>query len=285
MALATMADSDWNPEPGLLERIERGEDVESMRQEAVVPVRGVASDMLESLVGWLKGFRRDSLVAERERVWIPVAELWPPPGGAAYLTYHTAASREANAQLTVLAEQGFGSAGTLNISQTVEMDTSGPGRRFSIGAFFTIWRYVNEKSGDAFDRVDVVTDDATFQFRTEDIPPEQFPTGTNPITRADLTSNGYEIQGVYELADSASGGVDTYGKSVSKEHSWGVELTIPGLDLLQSTIKLGLKTTRSESFDVSFKLPRGHDYVFFHRIAEDPLVPYCAQLDALGNSL
>ena len=126
-----MTTSDWIPEPGLLERIERGEDPAAIKQEAVLPVRGMATDMLDSLVNWLKGFRRDTLVAERERIWVPVAELWPPPGGQARLTYQTAASREGNAQLTVLAEQGFGSAGSLNLTQTITMETAGSGRRFS----------------------------------------------------------------------------------------------------------------------------------------------------------
>ncbi len=274
-----MTTSDWTPEPGLLERIERGEDPAAMKQEAVLPVRGMATDMLDSLVNWLKGFRRDALVAERERIWVPVAELWPPPGGEASLIYRAAASREANAQLTVLAEQGFGSAGSLNLTQTIELDTAGPGRRFSIGVFFTIWRYVNDKSGEAFDRVDVACDDATFQFRSEDVPPETFPLAGKSITPSTLVANGYQVQGIYELSGSTGDGIDTYSKSTSMEHSWGIDLAVPGLDLLQSSIRLAFKTTRSRSFDVSFELPRGYDYVFFHRVAEDPLVPYCARLD------
>ena len=261
-----MTSSDWTPEPGLLERLERGEDLTAIKQKTLVPVRGVATDMLDSLVNWLKGFRRDTLVAERVRVWVPVAELWPPPGGEASLTYQTSASREANAQLTVLAQQGFGNAGSLNLSQTVEMDTAGPGRRFSIGAFLTIWRYINDKSGEAFDRVDVACDDAKFQFRSEDVPPDAFPLAGDSITREKLVANGYEVQGIYELSGSTGDGIDSYGKATSTEHNWGIELTVPGLDLLQSSLKFALKTTRSESFDVSFRLPRGYDYVFFHRV-------------------
>ena len=278
------ASDAWTSLPGLLDLVERQVDPHAIGSgEFVVPaamrsrLRGNGG-ILDDAITWLRGYRRDRLLCERRPEWMPLAELWPAPGGKATLKYVAAQSHEANAELTIVTERGFGGGSKTTLTRSIEVPTEDVGFQYRVRVYLTIWRYVHAAGGEPFDRIDVDCDGEPFDVDRVDLPPDRFPVGDRTTTLDELRRGGFEQHGFFRASGSASIGMDTYGESVQAEHQWGFELTLPGLDLIQSTLKLAAHTNRSESFEASFQLPRGHDYVFFHRIGEAPIVPLCARL-------
>ena len=286
-----MADADagktterWRTVPGLQDLIEAGEPLDDLAErEVFVPptVRGPElANYVARLRTWLQGYDRDRVLAERVPVWMPLVELWAPPGGSAELNYEGSRERSASAEISLFGLAGFASASTTTLieSLTFTADESAPGRMCAVRAFVTVTRYVRATDGASFERVDVLNGGELVDLRIDELAPEVFPFTDRSASEAQLRKGGYVPRSILRLSASSGSGSDVYEPTFQTTRNWSAEIGLPELPLLRAPLKLGASANQSEAFKVKFSLPRGHDYVFFTRDHEFPVVPTCARL-------
>jgi hypothetical protein len=278
----------WRTVPGLQEFIEAGEPLDDLAErEVFVPptvranVRGPElANYVARLRTWLQGYDRDRVLAERVPVWMPLVELWAPPGGSAELNYEGSRERSAKTQISLFGLAGFASASTTTLGEslTFTVDESAPGRVCSVRAFITVTRYVRATDGASFERVDVLNDGELVDLRLDELAPDAFPFAGRSASEAQLREGGYVPRSILRLRDSSGEGFDVYEPRFQTKRNWSAEIGIPDVPLLKAPLKVGASADQSEAFKAKFSLPRGHDYAFFTRSHEFPVVPACARL-------
>jgi len=272
----------WTSEPGLLDLIEQGASLDDLRRSEFTNSLAIRSDlgagMFDNLVNWLRGYRRDRNLFERQPAWMPLAELWPPPGGTANFKYTSSDTVEGAAELSVFASK-LGSSSKTLLGDAIQTPTSGQPHQLCVRVFLTGWRYVSLSDGQPFDRIDVNCEGALKETDTRPAPTEGFAEASLALSLNELLARGYDrVDGPHRIADLSGNGTSTKEFEGQSTNEWGCEFGLPALDLIQSNIKLRAKTVRSTAFKATFQLPVGHEYVFVQRKGERPIVPLCYRL-------
>ena len=274
----------WNYQEGLLELLEDGAGLQDIEQrlldgELQVPGRsraGLGRSKLDELIKWLQGFRKERVVYENEKVYLPVIELWAPPGGKASVAYAVGREDSSSAELGLFGLAGFGGSSKREITDSFEFDAGPPGTCFSIGVLMTVTHYVNRSGkGQSFDRIDIKGIEGGIDSRQSSLSPAEFFLPGQEIPEADLLPDNYSDISYRRLSAVTHEGISSYTHKVEDSCEWSFDLSLP---LLKDKVRLGAKTSRSSSFDVKFECPNGHDYAFFGRFGEKRAVPYCARV-------
>lgn len=283
--MAATENDVWTALPGLFD-VAHGDAAPSAayrspeQHAAKEPRRGVGGLARRSaeLVEWLRGYRFADVLCAAVEVWVPVVQLWPPLDGRASFKYSASRTRETTAELAVTPNAGFGTGSKVTLGQSIEIAAEDRvGRQYGVCVYVTVRRYEHPRL-DPIDRVDVACVGRALDARTDDLSPELFPAKKRALSEHELLFGGFQEAGRYLARRSAPPGTDKYGTKASTESSWSFQIESPEMGPLKSSVTISVKTSRAASVEASFDLPRGHDYVFFHRTDETPLVPWCARL-------
>ena len=276
--------TQWEYLPGLLDLMEGGlEPDEVATRDFVAPqLRGLGQTTrdldpvkrrrLEQVWTWLRGFRLDGAVPpERVSVWVPIAQVWPAPGGTVEFAYETTAERQLQAEITVCSVAGLGGGSRRSLSTAVRLTGGSAGVAYETRAFLLVRRYVHS-DGRTLDRVDVERSSQVGEFRPRDLAPQThpLPDGTGSLSR--LRQDGNVVSRIERCSDRR-GDTDIRVREVSLR-SWRFQ---PGLELpmITSSLTLGITCQRTQGFETTFVLPGGRDYAFCARRAEMPVAPVC----------
>jgi hypothetical protein len=277
----------WEYLPGLLELVEQGlEPADLASRNFVAPqVRGTGlagSDLtagersrLDRIWNWLRGFRRDSTLCEREPIWVPLASIWAAPQGKAELTYTSAAERELRAEITVFSTAGIGGASKRKLSSAVKLAAGPAGAAYETRAFLTVYKYTKASTNETLHRVDVDCAGEVGEFRSRDLAFDQHPFAKGVPTEARLREDGY----IVSRLERCSGRSDSTDVTLKDETvgSWKFDVSLK-LPAITAPFKLGATCQNTKSFETRFTLPGGHDYAFCAERGERPLVPLCVAL-------
>ena len=278
--------STWEYVPSVMQLIEEGLEPGDLggRKFAAPSVRGgglVSSaptptqlSKLDRMWAWLKGFRKDEVVCERLPIWVPIAELWPAPGGGLEFSYETSVESGSAAEISVSAVVGFGGGSRLKLASSVELQAKGRALAYMTRAFLTIQRYRNG-DGEQMDVVDVDCKGEYAEFDQQERSPDEHPLGTSPLTVEEIRAKGFTVSRVERCA-----GCDTETAVKVEQESlrhWKFEL-MPELPLLKAPVNLAASCERARSFSTKFSLPPGRDYAFCIPSGESPVVPVCVAL-------
>lgn len=276
----------WSYQEGLLELMEEGAAFQDIEQrfldgELQVPGRlraGFGRSKLDELIKWLQGFRKERVIYENEKVYLPVIELWAPPGagGKARLEYATGREDSSSAELGLFGITGFGGSSKRQISDSIAFEAGPAGTSFSVGVLLTVTHYVNKSGkGQSFERIDIKGIEGGFDYKQSSLSSAEFFLPGQEISERDLFPDNYSRISFHRLSGVTHEGISSHTHKVEDSCEWGFDLSLP---LLKDKVRLGAKTSRSSSFDVTFGCPNGRDYVFFSRFGENRAVPYCARL-------
>lgn len=266
----------WRNDPGILELIEAGAPLEEIGRQPLpsqATTRGARS--LEDLVQWLKGFRADQIICVRKPIWVPLIKAWPAPGGTFDFSYKRSETEGRSAEVRVVAVGGWGGGSSRSVEKEIRWSDLGGGRSLSIRAFVTVSRYLNRRTGEQLDRVDIDCSDELGEYKYVDLPESDRPfTGLSP-SLTDIRKRRYTVTDI-QRCNMVRAPAEI--SITSKEHcqwSFGPELDV---SLLQSSLKLQVSSQRSTSFSTTFSLPGGHDYAFCSPLGEAPVVPVCVSI-------
>ena len=276
--------TNWDYQEGLLELLESGagqQDIEQKLQAGALQVpgrtrAGLTGTKIDQLIKWLQGFRRDKTIYENEKVYLPVIDLWAPPGGKAELKYTVAKEDSLSSEIGLFGFAGFGGSSKRKITDSFGMNAGPAGTNFSIGVLLTVTHYIHKDgSAKSFDRIDIKGIEDGFDHKQTTISPADFFLPDQTIKESDLTPDNYSKVSYLRLTNLTTEGSSTHSHEAEESCEWSFDLSLP---LLQDKVKLGAKTNRSRGFEVSFECPNGHDYAFFSRFGENRAVPYCARV-------
>jgi hypothetical protein len=281
----------WEYVPGLLELADEGlEPSDLSGREFVAPQVRSGGAMggeltpeertrLERMWDWLRGFRRAETLVERLPAWAPIAEVWPAPGGAAEFSYSTAAERELQAELSVVAVGGFGGASRRTLTSAVRLEAGEAGLSYETRVFVTVHRYEQKSTGQALHRIDVDTGGETGEFRPRDLPLAEHPFDGRSPTLDELRSAGRVVVHIERCADRAGDTERRLGDESLR--SWQFSLGLDALPGMPVTLSASCRRTRA--FQTTFTLPGGRDYAFCTPIGQAPVVPLCVALAVEGT--
>ena len=280
-------ESTWEYIPGLMDLIEEGlEPGDLGDREFVAPgVRGAGLfpsepssaqiARLDRLWYWLRGFQKEKLLCERLPVWIPIAQLWPAPGGQIEFSYQTSVELEALAEITICSVVGFGGGSRLKLASAIRLKTKDKGLAYLTRAFLTIHRYRNRNSGEEMD-ISVVDCKGDYgEFDRQELDPFKHPFGFSDTTLNEIQEKGFIVSRVERCSNSDTGTVINLKQESLR--SWKFELS-PDLPLLKLPLSFTASCERAQSFSTAFSLPAGRDYAFCVPRGESPVVPVCVLL-------
>lgn len=276
--------ADWSYQEGLLELLEDGAGLRDIEQrfldgELQVPGRsraGFGRSKLDELIKWLQGFRKERIIYENEKVYVPIIELWAPPGGKARVEYGIGREGSVSAELNLFGVAGFGGSSKREITDSFAFNAGPPGTSFAVGVLLTVTHYVNRSGkGQSFDRIDIRGIEGGIDSRQSSLSPTEFFLPGQEISESDLLPDNYSNIYYRRLSADTNEGISSYRHKVEESCEWNFDLSLP---LLKDKVHLGAKTSRSDSLDVTFECPNGHDYVFFSLFGEKRAVPYCARV-------
>ncbi len=282
--LPTMQPPCWNYQEGLLELIDKGSSFSEIEQKlhdgslalAQQTRAGLSTTKLESLIKWLQGFRKDTVLYEEEKVYLPFIELWAPPGGKAQFAYEVSSESGSATEISFFGFTGFGGGSKRKITESIKMGSDGGGRSFNLGFLLTVTRYTHKSDKTkSFEKIDVKGAPGDFDFKLNDLAAGSFGLKNQEIKESHLFPEEYSHKSFLRLSDSKTEGLDTYSPSTEESSDWSFQLTLP---LLKNKVKLGVSAKNSKALKASFDCPRGYDYVFFSSFGENRAVPYCARL-------
>jgi hypothetical protein len=266
---------EWTYELGLFEYLEQGAGAEHL-PEPLLARSSVSrgSPKLQRILDWLRGSRLETVICEREPIWVPIVEAWAASGGTFEFTYRASGDRNASAEVRVFALGGLGGSSSRQVSKSISWPPESEGRALYIQSFVTIRRYVLA-TGEQVDRVDVDCAGETGEYRHVHLPASTYPFAGATPSEADLKAAGYAVPDVQRCRDVI--GPTQFTPGSTAQHSWtfGPDLELP---LLQTGLKLQVGLHRAESFTTTFTLPGGRDYAFCTRMGESPVAPICVPL-------
>lgn len=269
---------DWSTQPGAFELLERGEldeerpefgriAIPQTSRARTEPNPVVAQTRWRALLSRLRGYTKDAVLVQDETVWIPVFEVQAPPGGSASLTYSRSSARTSDLKLSILGS-GFGSAVSFTLKESLSLPATDTGKSVSVRMLLTATRYVSPAGGSLVS-VDVRVPAEGSDQRVVDLPPAHLPDLSDVlrwrVVRRELLSGA-----------SDSGNV-TWTYSAGSQAKWEARLGGAVLGPLGGEVGVGLEAESADDVSVSFEMPYGHDYVFYARAGEVPIVPYCAR--------
>jgi hypothetical protein len=273
----------WKRMRGALELLEDGQLKEDQPQfqDLGTPqseLRLAGLDMKQIKERWgafvnrLKGYHKEEPLMERVPIWIPIIDLHLPPGGKSVLKYERKSSQEMGAELKIFGIKS-GSGGAISFSESIKFSAEHVGKSLLVLAYATITPYVSNDGRDKFFRLD--WDCETVTHKIEDISKDQ----NNQVLQSLDTTLWKKVKEV-DLSSSSGSGQFTWQYKATQDAHWNVNLgagiTVFGGIGVEFSLPLQFK--RSEDFEVTFDMPYGYDYVFFHRLGETPLIPMCARI-------
>ena len=281
----------WEYVPGLLELADEGlEPSDLSEREFVAPqvrsggaTRGELTPeertRLERMWDWLRGYRRAETLVERQPAWAPIAEIWPAPGGTAEFSYTTAAERELQAELSVVAVGGFGGASRRTLTSAVRLKAAEAGLSYETRVFVTVHRYVQKSTGQVLHRIDVDTGGETGEFRPRDVDRAGHPFDGRALTLDELRAAERVVVHIERCADRKGDTERSLGDESLRSWQFSV-----GVDALPGApVTLGASCRRTRAFETKFTLPGGRDYAFCTPKGQAPVVPLCVALAAEGG--
>lgn len=263
--------------PGVLELLKGDElDGDQPQLAALAPSavsRGRGLDELKrrwrAILSSLSGYKAADVLLSAEPIWIPIIELYVPPGGKSTLKYQRTSSKKAEAELKIFGI-GFGSGAAITFSESLKFDAAQTGKSLQVMMSVSAMRYTHPTKKSLI-RVDVKSPRDTVEYKVVDLPP------ANDIVDVDnLDPLDWEVIRRLNLSSSSDRGSYTWQYQTGESSNWKVSI---GLDVLKSIgldPKLDLELEQAREFEVTFEMPYGHDYVFYGRTGELPLVPFCA---------
>lgn len=282
-----LMDNQWEHVPGLLELLEKGVDPVSVSEtDSLIISRrrdGNVLSYLNHVWKWLRGFRRDQVVYARKPIWVPIAELYPPPGGRVIFTHEKKEESESTAELTIAGIVGYGSGCRRSFSTSITQEVVEPGLAFCTQAYLTITRYVHKEDPTrTFDRIDVEGSQGHPVDAFRDLPESFWPTkaNANAMTYSQIAASGYTI--LRELYCMKVKRETEVTANIEDSHEWRFKFSLDA-PLLRQPLNLGVSSKHSSSFGISFYLPPGSNYALCTRTGESPLAPVCVRLDVEGD--
>jgi hypothetical protein len=230
---------------------------------------------LERVWNWLRGFRRDATLCEREPIWVPLAEIWAAPPGKAEFTYTSSHQQELRAEITVFSAAGLGGASKQKLSSAVKLTAGQSGVAYDTRAFLTVYKYTQASTSEVLHRVDVDCAGEVGEFRSRNLSPNQHPFAKRTPTEAQLRKGGYVVSRLERCADRGESTDVTLKDETIGSWKFEVASSIASIPL---PFKLGATCENTTSFETKFTLPGGHDYAFCTERGERPLVPLCVAL-------
>jgi hypothetical protein len=269
----------WSAQPGAFELLERGELDEGRPEFRRLPLPAtsragaeaadpaVAESRWRALLTRLRGYTKDAVLLSDETVWVTLFEVHAPPGGSATLAYSRSQTRKGDLKLSILGS-GFGGAVSVRLTESLKLPASDAGKAVSVRMLLTATRYTS-RSGGSLVSVDVRVPGDGVDQRVEDLPPPELPDLSDALRWRVLRR---------ELLSAASDtGKVAWTYSAGSQATWEARLGGSVLGPIGGTVGLGVEAEWAEEVSVGFELPYGHDYVFYARAGEVPLVPYCAR--------
>ncbi len=275
--LAYEEQEPWRYEPGILELLDKGVDVDELPESALHggPATTRGGFRLKAVKDWLLGFRPDALLCERAPIWVPIAEVWPVRGGEVAFSYETRRESGSSAELRVFAVAGWGGTSTRTVTKAVEWSTDRRGRALQVRGYVTVRRYSNARTGEHLDRVDIDCAGEYGDYRNVDLPESARPFADPEPDRAQIIAAGYVVTEIQRCREVAASTRIVQKSEQSRRWSFDVGLDIPELS---SALKFGAICDKASAFAASFELPGGRDYAFCAPVGHVPVVPLCVSL-------
>jgi len=220
----------------------------------------------QSFIRHLKRYHKKETLFKQEPIWIPLINLYVPPGGSSTLKYIRSSNKKMGPEIKILGF-GFGSTESISISDSVEFDAEQRGKSFLVKMYATAIRYLDSVHGQPLTRVDLEHPHDYTEHKIEDLP---------DITEIkSLNSEEWKVIHEINLSSSSDTGHYTFQHAITESAIWKVELSFPPLQAIGLDLNLTFESEHSKEFELTFKIPYGHDYLFYSRIGETPIVPLC----------
>jgi hypothetical protein len=217
----------------------------------------------------LKGFSKDEIVAERQPLWVPLIDLHVPPGGRATVSYERMETARSGAGIKVLGS-GFGSAGSVLLSEGFTFAAEGSGKSFQVKLLMTATKYT-AANGQSIVRLDVDNEGDHMDARLVNLP-----TLDERNRFRSASEQGWKIVHRIRLSEASEAGYYTWKQGAQKRATWRAELGAPPfLVNVGVAPSLTLESEHGDDLTITFEVPYGQDYVFYSRRSESPLVPFC----------
>lgn len=263
--------------PGVLQLLEAGELNEDQPQPETLPTnaasRGVRLNELKRrwqvLIRSLSGYRASEVILRAKPIWIPIVELHVLPHGKATLSYQQTSSATMKPELKIFGI-GFGTSGVITFSESIAFDADQTGKSLQAMMLASATRYTHPTKK-SFIRLDIESPRDGVEYKVEDLPP------VNHGEDADSLDPGeWEVIQRVKLSSSHDRGQYIWQYKAEERSNWKVGIGLEALKAIGFDLNLDLEVEQAREFDVKFEMPYGHDYVFYARAGESPLVPFCA---------
>jgi hypothetical protein len=236
-----------------------------------VGLRGGGGRMLvKRILDLLYGFRKDCILLENE-IWVPVVELHRPPAGEAKLTLKRSGEHHSEVGVKLFGI-GYGSAGTVALSESVSFPASKSDKLIMIRVLATVTRYVEKSSHRSFNRVDFSSAGSKIAYKLEDIPS----TGEG-VTLESLDPLEWEAEQTIYLGSAHDSGNAEVIVERSANAAWTMEIGI-SLDVLSTNTRVKFSCEHSNAVELQYSMPYGYDYLLYRPRGEYPLAPKCAKV-------
>lgn len=275
-------DRDWQVRPSAFDLLESGQlrDDEprfddfpaALPSAQFAPLTGPElSERWRSLLRRLRGYTASRQLIDWQTVWLPIIKLPAPPSGRSIFEYKAGSARRVTPCLKVFGV-GLGAKAEHSFTESFQIEASEIGKQYLISLDLTTTEWLS-KTNPPIRQVDVRTPAEGVNERVVDLPTDP----DDPAVTGVWDPDGWIEMRRIELSHATAPGMETRRLAVARTCNWKPGFHMPtlagmaGLDL-----GLEVEVERSDSFELSLELPYGHDYVFYRRSSEVPLVPCCS---------
>lgn len=219
----------------------------------------------------LRGYTASRPLTDQQAVWLPIIDLPAPPGGRSVLQCTVGGARRVTPSLTVFGV-GLGAKAEHTFTESFQIEANGIGKQHLISLDLTVTEWLSP-TDPPIRTVDVRIPAGGVNERVADLPADP---ADPAVTGVWSPEQWIEMRRV-ELSRASGPGMETRRLAVSRTCTWTPGFHTPALAGLAG-LELGLEVEveRSDSFELSFELPYGQDYVFYRKASEVPLVPHCS---------
>jgi hypothetical protein len=273
---------EWQVRPSAFELLESGQldDDEprfddfpaALPSSRFGPVSGTElRSAWRSVLKHLRGYTPGRQLVDWQTVWVPIIDLPAPPEGRSVFRYTTGSARRVTPSISVFGV-GLGAKAEHTFTASFEFEADKLGKQYLISLDLRMTEWLS-RTDPPVPTIDFRVPAEGVNTSVANLPAD----GDDPAVTGVWTPDQWiEIRRV-ELSRATPPGMETRRLAVARTCTWTPGLHTPVLTGLAGLeLGLGAEVEHSDSFDLSFELPYGHDYVFYRRASEVPLVPHCS---------